>query len=258
VAYPSGQIAKAGGLVVKNVTGFDLMRLHHGALGTLGVIVSANFKVLPAARHEASLFVEVDGLAAALDVARSVRARRARPAALEVYGSREKWTCAVRIEGRAETVELGLRELRHEAGWSVPLHDAASKQWWQDYVDRQIASMTSVVVTRFGEASSRTGELVATLQATFLSHDISPEYWTVSPELGEVIVRFEAGRDAPGLLRRLQEMVPSMTVLSAPIEVKREIDVWGRVPTSIGVMRTLKREFDPNNILNPGRFVDRI
>jgi glycolate oxidase FAD binding subunit len=44
VAYPSGIVAKAGGLVVKNVTGFDMMRLHHGALGTLGVIVTANFK----------------------------------------------------------------------------------------------------------------------------------------------------------------------------------------------------------------------
>ena len=49
VAYPDGTVGKAGGLVVKNVTGFDLMRLHLGALGTLGVIVSANFKVLPIA-----------------------------------------------------------------------------------------------------------------------------------------------------------------------------------------------------------------
>ncbi len=54
-AHPSGTVTKAGGLVVKNVTGFDLMRLYLGSLGTLGVIVSANFKVLPLPRHETTL-----------------------------------------------------------------------------------------------------------------------------------------------------------------------------------------------------------
>ncbi|MEZ4500498.1 MAG: FAD-binding oxidoreductase [Thermomicrobiales bacterium] len=58
VAYPDGTVGKAGGLVVKNVSGFDLMRMHHGALGTLGVIVSANFKVLPAPRSERTVLVE--------------------------------------------------------------------------------------------------------------------------------------------------------------------------------------------------------
>jgi len=45
VAYPSGKVARAGGKVVKNVAGYDLMKLHTGALGTLGVIVEVNFKV---------------------------------------------------------------------------------------------------------------------------------------------------------------------------------------------------------------------
>jgi glycolate oxidase FAD binding subunit len=40
-AYPDGTLGNAGGMVVKNVSGFDLMRMHLGAVGTLGVIVSA-------------------------------------------------------------------------------------------------------------------------------------------------------------------------------------------------------------------------
>ncbi|MGH7763231.1 MAG: FAD-binding oxidoreductase, partial [Candidatus Dormibacteraceae bacterium] len=47
VALPDGKLATAGGRVVKNVSGYDLMKLHHGALGTLGVIVAASFKVFP-------------------------------------------------------------------------------------------------------------------------------------------------------------------------------------------------------------------
>ena len=55
VAHPSGTVTRAGGMVVKNVSGYDLPRLYHGSLGTLGVIVSANFKVLPRPRAEATL-----------------------------------------------------------------------------------------------------------------------------------------------------------------------------------------------------------
>ena len=47
VALPDGRLASAGGRVVKNVTGYDLMKLHLGAMGALGVIVAASFKVFP-------------------------------------------------------------------------------------------------------------------------------------------------------------------------------------------------------------------
>src|SRR5256884_5826183 len=47
VALPDGRLASAGGRVVKNVSGYDLMKLHLGALGSLGIIVAASFKVFP-------------------------------------------------------------------------------------------------------------------------------------------------------------------------------------------------------------------
>lgn len=51
VVEATGRISKAGGMVVKNVSGFDMMKLYHGSFGTLAVIVAANFKLLPAPRH---------------------------------------------------------------------------------------------------------------------------------------------------------------------------------------------------------------
>jgi len=49
-----------------------------------------------------------------------------------------------------------------------------------------------------------------------------------------------------------------VTVLKAPADLKAGIDIWGAVPTTVAVMRSLKSEFDGGGTLNPGRFVDRI
>jgi len=47
-----------------------------------------------------------------------------------------------------------------------------------------------------------------------------------------------------------------VVVERAPLDVKRAIDVWGPVGAdALAIMTRLKREFDPHDVLNPGRFV---
>jgi glycolate oxidase FAD binding subunit len=62
VALPDGRLASAGGRVVKNVSGYDLMKLHLGALGSLGVIVAASFKVFPSPLHDVTLEASYDSI----------------------------------------------------------------------------------------------------------------------------------------------------------------------------------------------------
>ena len=44
-------------------------------------------------------------------------------------------------------------------------------------------------------------------------------------------------------------------MFSAPVELKREVEVWGEAPPTTSLMRGVKHQFDPNQLLNPGRFL---
>ncbi len=61
-----GLIAKAGGMVVKNVSGFEIPRLLHGSWGTLAVLTSANFKVTPVAKGDLTCSVRFSSWAEAV------------------------------------------------------------------------------------------------------------------------------------------------------------------------------------------------
>src|SRR5919112_371908 len=79
-AEASGTVSKAGGMVVKNVSGYDMPRLYLGSLGTLGVVVSANFKVLPRPRAEATVITAYDEPVPAFSAANDLRDGRCQPA----------------------------------------------------------------------------------------------------------------------------------------------------------------------------------
>src|SRR5215208_26154 len=130
VAHPSGTVSKAGGMVVKNVSGYDMPRLYLGSLGTLGVVVSANFKVLPRPRAEATVIATYEEPAKAFSTASALRNGREPIAALEVAFLDGAWRLAVRIEGRAETVAAVAGRIGAGTGGTViRLEGSESADW---------------------------------------------------------------------------------------------------------------------------------
>lgn len=264
-AHPSGTVTKAGGLVVKNVTGFDLMRLYLGSLGTLGVVVSANFKVLPLPRSEATVHAIFPACAPALVAATRLRTSRIQPVSLEIAGAGgDAWLLAARVEGREATVRLLTAEARAlVAGDSSVLEAGESAAWWRSYVaDQEIAAAPNEALIRLSAKPSATAKLVAAV-AERSSQDISLKSLMISPGLGTVLLRavFPAetatesfARFREGLLAAADHVV----VMAADPALKRDIDVWGRPPDTIDVMRAIKQEFDPRRVLNPGRFAGHL
>jgi glycolate oxidase FAD binding subunit len=265
-AHPSGTVTKAGGMVVKNVTGFDLMRLYLGSLGTLGVVVSANFKVLPLARFETTLLTKFSDLASAIDAGSRVREGRARPIALEVFRSGEAWAVAVRLEGRESTVRLLLNEVRESlTGDQETFEGEASKQWWQSFAELEAASTNGADVVLRCSVRPRLGdELLQRVNNEVEDAELSVTHLSWSPALGTVTARISAHQhgNPKQALRDLREQLlgvsDNTTVLAAPAEWKTGLDVWGRPPETIDIMRALKEQFDPARVLNPGRFAGGI
>lgn len=108
VVGADGVVTKSGGRVVKNVTGFDLHKLHIGAFGTLGIIVEANFKVRPRAEVSAILSFACRSFAEAHRFLLDVHSSPLRPVALEAQNAR----AVVGVEGTRPVLERHVRDLK--------------------------------------------------------------------------------------------------------------------------------------------------
>ena len=106
VALASGEVVKSGGRVVKNVAGYDLAKLHIGALGTLGVIVQAVFKVAPLPVQDVAVMVPGDLEALGRLADALIDARLALLGLVLSKGAGEtRWTLAARFAGGAAAVQ---------------------------------------------------------------------------------------------------------------------------------------------------------
>jgi glycolate dehydrogenase FAD-binding subunit len=219
VALPDGTLASAGGRVVKNVSGYDLMKLHYGALGTLGVIVAASFKVFPKPLHD----VTVESRGGWEDAGRALSLALP-PSALELFS-----------DGRVVARFLGspdaVGRVTSDLGWA-PL----DPDFWTRH-------STETRMTRIAAPRDKLRGVLDGLDHWWASPGAGVAYWT-PPDAD--------ASAAAGIRRRAEAAGGSLVVL---LGLRGTIDAWGRRPTTIEVMRSIKRAFDPDDVLNPGRFV---
>jgi len=270
VAYPSGKVARAGGKVVKNVAGYDLMKLHIGALGTLGVIAEVNFKVQARPEAEATLLSHFEAPGPALEVGLKLARQYLAPAAAIVVDSDSlsdflppprteegrgggRWTLALKFEGYAREVQAAkdqaVRFVR-EAGGAVEEPEIPAAFW--DAARDWSAPADEGVVLR---------AIVPLTSSQLLFAAVPPDARVVAqPASGVVDVRVPAP-SAIEILSRLRDAAGAegqVVVAAAPVVLKQAVDIWGPPPPGFPIMRALKQALDPHAILNPGRFVGGI
>ncbi len=282
VALVSGQQARAGGRVVKNVAGFDLNKLYVGALGTLGVLVEVALKVLPLPERRASVaaaFATLDGAAQAV---RSILQTDLAPCALELLSPSAAARLAratvllsggflvlVRVEGVLEAVQdqgERLKDLfgRSGAGEVASLEGAEEAGAWDAI--RGFRRGPGVVRCKASVPIKCVPALFNAADALRERHEVACDLiahagsgivlCALDLESSDRVDRVVAA--VSDLRGRAAELGGYLVVEAAPAAFKTRLDVWGKWGPDLRLMRALKAQYDPKRTLNPGRFVGGI
>jgi glycolate oxidase FAD binding subunit len=254
-----GDIVKSGGRVMKNVTGYDLVKLLAGSYGTLAVLSEVTLKVLPAPETESTLIFSdlgdeaaVAALSAALGSPFSVTGAAHRPA----FG-REPARTFVRVEGfYASVVDRSARLAAELAGFGPAerLDGGSSAQLWRTIRDVELlGSSPKVPIWRISVRPSDGPEVVQAVRRDF---DCRVLYdWGG----GLVWLAGGEGEDAGAAVVRaaVAAVGGHATLVRAPRDVRAAVAVFQPLdPPLMALTRQLKQAFDPVGVLNPGRMYE--
>ena len=254
VATPSGELVTTGGRVVKNVSGYDLHRLHTGALGVFGVIVEASFKLATLPPGTRSLAVPresvEDAAALALELRELALPLRALSvlsrAAAVVAGLEERPHVLVEAMGDEQTLDRCSAAIVECAGGEPGEPPAGA---WDRL--RALAGADRGVVLRLGVPA---GELAATMEAIEASRGGAGIVSWGHLTAGSVLAAGSplAAPDVLALRERAEASGGFLQIEAGPPELRAQVDPFGEGERAL--VRALRRQFDPGRTINRGRW----
>jgi glycolate oxidase FAD binding subunit len=244
-----GVVTRSGGRVVKNVTGFDLHKLHVGAFGSLGIVTEASFKLRPRPEITAAFVFPCASVEEAHALCLRVYESKLRPVALEALDGRLKHLidgsalAIVGVEGTRPVIDRHYRELRDMAPKLGCMEGDRAEPLW-NALRKLPEALKDYVRLRIGGKPHELRRL------------LPPAPTWISAGTGVARVDLEPAADLHYSVRRMADKAASLggyvVTESAPAGMpNRDKLVWG--PADAPLMKGLRALRDPKKLLNPGR-----
>ncbi len=248
-----GVMAKAGGRVVKNVAGYDLMKLFTGSYGTLGILQQVTMRVYPLPVASGSVWVTGTALP---DLIGQLGASTLTPTALDLISA-----------GLAQQLGLGEQMGILARFQTIPESIQVQSQKLAELATS--LSLTSQTYTREPET-----EIWGQVRPTVMAKPITAKIGVRATAAVDILTNFSRqtggggvvhlgsgigliGCDQPAVLMPLRQQCEQaagfLTILTAPVATKQQLEVWGYQGAAVQIMRQLRQQFDPQALFNPSK-----
>ncbi|MGD1850494.1 MAG: FAD-binding oxidoreductase [Cyanophyceae cyanobacterium] len=267
-----GQRSRAGGKVVKNVAGYDLMKLFTGAYGTLGLISRLTWRVYPIPECWQTLAItgELDALNA---LTRQVLNSPLTPVAWEwmvmppdLFNAAGKPWLLGRFASVAASTEVQVKTVMDQGSAQnltmQVFRGAEEAEIWQR-VNRAIAPPISPnQAPDAGDIRIKFG-VISTDVAQFLSLILKEIPGAIAQVrggsgLGKIYIP-SAHKPTVDTLINLRDFCEShqgfLSILESPQALKKQIDPWGYLGQGKSMANALRQKFDPQQLINPNCFI---
>ena len=291
VVTGAGEVLDCNNGLVKNATGYDLRHLFIGAEGTLGFVVEADIRLLEAPPPQRVMVLGVERISDMLDVLRSFQAAVTLSAfeffsesALQhvlahrdvprPFASRAPYYALLEFDAAGEEAALETFEATVAAGWVgdgvVSRSDAQAQALWtlREGISESIAPRTpykndlsvriSDVPEFLDEIDRMVGEHYPDLEVCWYGHigDGNLHLNLLKPDDLSVDAFYErCHRISPALFEAVRARRGSISAEHGVGLLKRDFLEFSRSPAEIALMRSVKRVFDPNGVMNPGKLL---
>jgi glycolate oxidase FAD binding subunit len=253
-----GQIAKAGGRVVKNVAGYDMMKLFTGSYGTLGILTEVTFRVYPLPTTTGTVII-TGALAGLATAATILLASTLTPIAVDVLSTGLSQQLAI---GNTPSLVVKFatipESIAQQSGQLIAIAQGLGLEavCWDEQQSVQIWNGiqtgiwgTTPIGCKFGVRSTAALDTIELLDR--LTTNTAQGVIHLSSGIGACALNDT--RQIKSLRSHCEAAGGFLSVLQAPVDLKQKIDVWGYRGNAVPLMRELKQQFDPLGILNPGR-----
>jgi glycolate oxidase FAD binding subunit len=260
-----GEIFKAGGPVVKNVTGYDLPKLLAGSFGTLALLGEVTIKVLP--RPEKTRTVLLYGLDASAANAAMTKALtgpydisaaaflpelQAQASHCDYVGAQGSVT-ALRVEGSGPVVAHHCAALRRDLGGNTEeLHSTNSLALWREISDLATFFDVDTILWRISVPPTHGAGVAANCAIDIPGSNFILDWgggliWLSLPA--------EGGAHPDQVRKAFQRCGGHATLVRAPEAERRKVQVF-EAEGSMALIEQVKHAFDPERVLNPGRMFE--